>query len=230
MTSSSIINKAESALDPEMAIIVYRNNQNTSSYYLESRRIRKGKMLEGVPLTEKCLSNIVNAISESKADIPHGRLPGNMLFADSRLGVEKYVWYRAPEKRRFYFTKGLNIPEGEILIPGIIYVVSSGVLSVYAFIGNKPKRKLYKAPFFNIYEGGNVCLGSAKVAKPKNMSYQGVIDYWEKMFWQSEFANLLGGNPIKGNLATITKQCIETGVKFPLSELTPIKKTLEDLL
>lgn len=103
-------------------------------------------------------------------------------------------------------------------------------MSVYAFMGSKPKRKLYRAPFFNVYDDNHVCLGTAKAKKPKELTYKNIMTYWEQMFWGSEFAGLISANPVKGNLTTIMKQCIKTGCKFPVSELLPIKRTLEELL
>ena len=81
-----------------------------------------------------------------------------------------------------------------------------------------------------VYVDGKVCLGSAKVDKPYELTFESVMRYWEKMFWASEFAHLLGGNPVKGNLSTITKNCISTGCKFPDSELIPVKQKLKSLI
>ena len=47
---------------PEMAIIVYKNN---NKYYLERRDIINGKMASGVPLTEKCLTDIFDVKNTS---------------------------------------------------------------------------------------------------------------------------------------------------------------------
>ena len=52
----------------------------------------------------------------------------------------------------------------------------------------------------------HVCLGNAKVEKPVDNSFTTIIDYWEKMFWGSDFSHILGPNPVKGNLAIITKK------------------------
>lgn len=62
---------------PEMAIIVYKNN---NKYYLERRDIINGKMASGVPLTEKCLTDIFDVISSEGSDILHGAVPENLLL------------------------------------------------------------------------------------------------------------------------------------------------------
>ncbi len=219
-----------SSLKPKMAIVVYKDN---STYYLERRDIVKGKMGEGVPLTEKCLSDISEVLTNASSNIVHGTVPAFMLYADCRPGHEKYIWYRKPEKRRMFFSKKLNIPTGEMNLPGLIYKVEGNGLSVFAVKrkrGISLKTKLYQAPFFNT-NSGSVCLGSAKVKEPSELTYLSIIQKWEDKFWLSEFDHLLGGNPIKGNLSSVTKKCIKTGCEFPLDELIPIrKKTIKDLL
>lgn len=214
-------------LSPEMAIIVYKYDQK---YYLERRDIVNGKMATGIPLTEKCLTDIFDTISSEDSDTIHGLIPNNLLYADGRCGREKYVWYNKPEKRSVFFNKEAGVPDGEMWVPGLVYVASATSLSVFAFKGKKPKNKLFTAPFFNIYNDGRVCLGSAKVDKPSELTYQSIIQYWEKMFWASEFVHILGDNPVKNNLSTITKTCIETGDYFPEVELLSTKTNLKDLL
>lgn len=210
-------------LIPKMAIIVYHSD--TDIFYLERRNIGEDGNLEaGVPLTEECLTNIVKCLSSSEKDIVHGILPSGLLYADCRTGRNKYVWYRKEEKRMLYFNEQLGISNGEMYVPGLVYHVSGGTLAVYAYKGKLTERsKLFRAPFFNV-SSSSVCLGSAKVEKPEEMTYEHVLAYWEQMFWQSEFTHLLGGNPVKGNLSIITKHCIETGCRFPKEELIQCKK------
>ena len=76
----------------------------------------------------------------------------------------------------------------------------------------------------------SVCLGSAKVRKPKDDTFEAWIEYWEQMFWKSEFSHILGSNPINGNLAVITKKCIKEGCPFPMELLIRNKTTLSNLL
>ena len=227
MTTSEILDRAEGALTPQMAIIV--NSMGYSEYYLERRDIVDGKMTAAVPLTRECLTDIVNTLSSDEKDIIHGSIPANMIYADSRRGFEKYIWFNPPERRKLYFHSSLNIPNGEMLVPGLLYVVIEGTLSIYAFKGRKPKNKLFRAPFFNTYTNGSVCLGNAKAKKASELTYASIIQYWEDMFWKSEFVSTLF-NPIEGNLSTLTRQLIKSGEKFPESKLLPVETTLKRLL
>lgn len=69
-------------------------------------------------------------------------------------------------------------------------------LSIYAYKDKKltEKTELYAAPFFNV-TGANVCLGSAKIDKPRDLTYKNLLEYWEKKFWLTEFHTWAEGQP-----------------------------------
>ena len=219
---------------PEMALVVYRNNK-TGSIYIESHKINaEGRMLAGCPLTLKCITELVETFSVEQGTVPQGAVPGNLLFFDTRKGHERYVWYNPPGKRMMYFSRSLNIEDGEYCLPGIIYDTNGENLNVYAFKGKKPEAetKLFKAPLFNV-TGQKVCLGNAKIKFPDNSTFIAFIEYWEKKFWLTEFSHLGGNiNPTKSNLVTVTKGMRES---FDCNELIPFEKnkkilTLKELL
>ena len=219
---------------PEMALVVYKNNQ-TGSIYIESHKINAGgQMLAGCPLTLKCITELVESFSVEQGTVPHGIVPENLLYFDTRKGHERYVWYNPPGKRMMFFSKSLNIEDGEYHLPGIIYDTGGENLDVYTFKGEKPEAesKLFKAPLFNVTEQ-KVCLGNAKIKFPDNPTFSAYIEYWEKKFWLTEFSHLGGSqNPTKSNLVAVTKKMTES---FDYNELVPVKKnkkthTLKDIL
>jgi len=229
---NSLTEKFAETYTPKMAIIVYGAEQDRS-VYLEQRDIAYGKMGAGRPLTKACITNVIRALTEDNEDIEkgfHGVIPKNLLYADTTTGHTKLVWYNPPQKRKAYFVKDLGIPDGDLGVPGIVYVVENSGLSVFAFKGKTPNNRLYRAPFFNIYDKGKVCLGNAKTKKPTQQTYLEAIEYWEELFWNSEFSHILGDNPIDGNLAVITKTCIETGSQIPSNKLKLMNTTLKDLM
>lgn len=216
---------------PVQSIVVYQNN---NEYYLESHPIENGKMGAGAPLTEDIIIEIAESFSsKSKSIIYHkGLLPANVLQFDNRIGFNNIAWYRLPEKRQMFFVKDLHIPSGVISVPGLIYQLKENEISVHSFKGNKaPKAntKLFRAPFFNVYQDNSVCMGNAKVRKPSQLTLENIIKYWEDKFWLSEFSHV-NNNPIKGNLSTLCKNLIASGDPFPESELLPINKTVEEVL
>jgi len=221
-----IDDKMDKELRPFISIIGYKNQDD---YYFETHPIDKTDegytMGVGAPLTVECISEIASNFSVEYSMEPHGCMPSNLLYFDNRVGHQRYIWYNLPRKRMMYFTKSLNIEDGEYCVPGIIYVVTGDKLDVYAFKGKKPKSELFKAPYFNVSDAA-VCLGVAKVAYPDNPSFSDFLKYWEDKFWLTEFSHL-GRNPIKGNLVLVTKKSKE---KFDEKVLLPSDKTLKDLL
>ena len=220
-------------LTPTDALIFY---DTSSGKYVEHRNIVNGRMMAGQPLEIKQFSQMVRLVEryaekQQQMTAIGGPIPANLLYADPNIDRMKLVWWRSPEERKVYFSDSLGIPNGVIKVPGMVYSVKgTGSLSVWSFKGKRPRGVLYKAPYFNIYADGRVCLGSSKTAKPKNNTFEEWIAYWEKMFWQSEFAHLISENPIEGNLTTITKQCINQGCPFPVDVLKRANVKLNDLL
>ncbi len=225
---SKILNEKLEATD---ALVFYKSNLNEGAY-VEHRTIKDGAMCAGRPLEVNVIAKLLKTVDKfahgttSMVSL-HGEIPENLLYASTSIDSYKLVWYRKPEKRMFFFSEGLDIPNGEVMVPGLVYVTDGVGMSMYAFKGSKPKRVLYHAPFFNV--GNNVCLGNGKLQKPKDQTYENWMKYWEDLFWRTEFSHILGGNPVKGNLATIMKDCIKNDRPFPTESLKLLKVTLQSL-
>ena len=230
---NNLTKKLGEVYNPFGAIIAYKSNVDTS-YYLEFRKIKNGEFQSAKPLTQNEIGNLLENVRRSSKQIVrglHGKIPSNLLYCSTDVVNVKLVWYRPPEKRRLFFKQSLDMPNGEIYVPGMIYYVYDKSLFVYAYKGKKPESNtLYRAPFMNVYEDCRICLGDAKVHKPDEMTFEKVIDYWEKMFWLSEFSHLIGTNPVKGNLTTITKELMATGKPFPTNVLKKTQMTLKKLI
>lgn len=224
-------------LQPRAALIVYaqendRYSINDNSYFIEARDINEnGIMGEGRPVTVEFMNELVRGYSERHSATPYGRIPSNLLWCDPRKGSEKYIWYNPPRKRMMFFKESLKIENAEYYLPGIIYVAEESSLNVYAYKDKEltEKTKLYAAPLFNV-TGSSVCLGSAKIEKPKDLTCANLLDYWEKKFWLTEFSHLgNNGNPTKSNLVLVTKSAKDK--PFDLDELKPLNKLqLKDIL
>ena len=218
-------------LIPKAALIAYAS-ENERNFFLEIRDIDdQGNMTEGRPVPLEFMNELVKGYSERHSSTPYGKIPSNLMYCDSRKGSERYVWYNPPGKRMMFFIPGLEIENAEYNLPGIIYETNGNSLNVYACKGKvlTDETELYTAPFFNV-TGASVCLGSAKIEKPKNLTYENLLEYWEKKFWLTEFSHLGGGgNPTKSNLVLVTKAAKDK--PFDLDELQPLKKLkLKDIL
>ena len=229
----SLIDELKKKLEPTEALIFY---QCSGDVYVEHRSITNGRMGAGQPLDADQLARMVRCAEKyAKEQSPISRIggpiPKNLLYASTDTDMMKLVWWRAPEERKMFFSDEIGIPNGVMSVPGMVYSVKgTGTLSVWCFRGRKPRGVLYRAPFFNVYQDGHVCLGNSKTEKPRENTFAEWQAYWEKMFWQSEFASLIADNPVEGNLATITKQCIEQHTPFPVDVMKRARQTLDELL
>ena len=228
----SLIDELKKRLEPTEALIFY---QCSGDVYVEHRSITNGRMGAGQPLDADQLAKMVRCAEKyAKEQVRHGSLSGpvpmNLLYASTDLDQMRLVWWRKPEERRLFFSDELGIPDGVMRVPGMVYSVSNDRLSVWSFRGQKPRGVLYRAPFFNVYQDGRVCLGNSKADKPTGTSFDEWMLYWEKLFWQSEFASLIADNPVEGNLSTITRRCIADGTPFPVEVMKRASVTLADVL
>lgn len=216
---------------PAAALIAYRNDKEDC--YLETRPILKnGTMGVTKPVTRSFLNSLLSSFSVTYAQTPVGTVPRNLLYADSRPGKEKYVWWEPAQIRHQSFVKNLEMEDGDYPMPAVVYMVDRDVLSVFAIKDRKPKEntRLYRGPFFNYYEDGHICLGDSHVVMPDPLTWTSLLQCWQNLFWNSTNSHIMNyGNPIKGNLVSILKEH-KTKDSFDCSLLVPIKKTLKDLL
>lgn len=222
----------ESKLVPTDALVFYKSTLSGGGSYVEHRPIRNAMMCAGTPLEVNTLAKMMKAVDKFAHDTAsivslHGEIPKGLLYAATGIDNYKLVWYRSPERRMMYFAEILGIPNGWMRVPGLVYATDGKRLRVFAYKGPKPKDVLFKAPFFNT--GDYVCLGNARIQKPKEQTYLNWMRYWEDMFWKSEFVHILGENPIDGNLSLVTKGCISGSKPFPLDLLKKSNITLHKL-
>ena len=207
-------------------------SEDDRNFFLEIREIDdRGNMTEGRPVTVQFMNALVKGYSERHSTTPYGKIPSNLLYCDPRKGSERYVWYNPPHKRMMFFSPSLEIENAEYNLPGVIYEAGEHGMRIYAYKGNVPgpDTVLYAAPFFNV-TGSSVCLGSARIEKPRDPTYANLLEYWERKFWLTEFSHLGGsGNPTKSNLVLVTKAARDRD--FNLDELKPLNNMkLKDIL
>lgn len=230
--TNQLTREINSVIYPQAVLIAYCSEDH-KKHFLELRAIDgNGDMCEGCPVTVEFMNELVRNYSDVQDATPHGVLPPNLLFCDTRKGNEKYIWYNPPQKRMMYFVKDLNIDDAEYYVPGVIYEASeNGQFSIYAFKGDMPtpETPLFAAPFFNV-TGAKVCLGTAKIEKPVCPTFTVLLDYFEKRFWLTEFSHLgAAGNPTKSNLVLVTKNAHDC--PFDMNELKPLNRLkLKDIL
>jgi PRTRC genetic system protein B len=229
---------------PELSIVVYKADQSYGfygdKYYLEAHQINEqGQLLEGKPLLQETIQGIVDTFYSEQKDKSSlkGVIPENLLiYKPMPAGKYLLAWYRPAAIKFFHFAKPLKLTSGKMWTPNLLYCVDGNDLFVYAMKKDgRPdeKTKLYRAPFHNIYDDGEVCLGNASVKKPSDKTFLSVIKYWEDMFWLSEFSHLNGAsNPTKTELKKVYEMLLKSTRKkwADIDELKESKRQIKSIL
>lgn len=219
-----------SSFKPVLNIVVYRSENKLSGgddFYLESHDVNpEGNIMAGKPLKQETLDDIVNVFFDDRKNLSQisGMIPDNLLSFELKPGGHyKMVWYRPAEIRVVHHAAQLKLPSAKCWVPATVYVAERSQLNVYALSSSaRPKEntKIWKAPYFNTNDHGNVCLGSAKVQKPKDKTYQNIMNYWESIFWLSEFTHENGQGKVKSkNLISVWKKLLASKTKLKWSDI-----------
>lgn len=223
---------------PELLVTIYRNG---GQYYLESHDItEKGEVMAGKPLQQTVIQEMVDVFFDEKKNKSEitGFMHGNLLSYQSLPGGQyKLVWFRPAEKRIIHHVAALKLPSGKTWVPAMVYSVERDRLSVYALSADErplPVTRLYYAPFFNVSDSGEVCLGNAKVSKPKEKTFNSVIKYWEDLFWLSVFSHVNGEQKVKSkDLKEVWHKMLKSKCKLKwedINELKLSKQTVQSIL
>jgi PRTRC genetic system protein B len=229
-----------STYKPQLSIVVYQGD-NEREYYLESHTISpEGGVMEGKPLLQETMQGIVDVFFDERKNMVaiKGLMPDNLLsFGLLPGGNYRMMWYRPAEIRVIHFAAQLKLPTNKVWVPPMIYQVNRDSLDVFCFKGaQRPKQesKIYLAPYFNVSDDGDVCLGNARVKMPAEKTYQSLMKYWEDLFWLSEFTHLNGNNKTKTDMQEVWKKLLASKTKLKwtdINELMPYeKKTLKHIL
>lgn len=224
---------------PRSALVIYETKGTNTDRYVEYFDMDKnGNPVNAHPLTVREANALAKALrtdkEKNKAFLkPKGILPTNILHINpSEKG--SVLWYTKEQQRQLYFVDNLGIPNGKAQVPTILWYANKNSLFVFGLAsGRRPTEKtpLHYAPFFNVYENGNVCMGTVNIEIQNSASLEKFTTAWEDYFFNSYFSHLLGGyDPIKGNCVQLWKDLIDTDKAFPKKVLKKNSRTLKNLL
>ena len=226
---------------PTTALVFYQNDEINKDTYVEHFDMDKnGNPINAHPLTEREAKELVKALTintqkEKSQDFlkPKGILPTHILHINpSENG--SVLWFTKSMKRQLYFTENLEIPNGMAEVPAMLWLANKRNLKIFALSSNlRPTEKtsLFYAPFFNVYEDGNVCMGTVDVNIQNSTSLEEFTKKWEDYFFNSYFSHLMNEhNPIKGNCVSLWKNLVGTDNSFPKEVLKNANRILKNLL
>lgn len=217
----STISKHDIAnFEPVQAVIVYKRHE---AVYLENHMLfshdGKFKWGEGMPLQKSHLSSLAKTLGDQTFSPMRidGVIPERLLFFKQSFTSTLLIWWLPPSKHKLYFKPVLKMPNAVYNLPGLILVADRGSLDIYAVKGNKKpdlKTKLFKAPFHNTSNTGDVCLGSTGDRKVKD-EVNAEMARMERQFFNSRFTHGGQGNVLKGHNINLV---LKAAIKKPFNE------------
>jgi len=222
---------------PTSALIFYQADGDSSKSYVEHYDMNKeGNPINAHPLTVREAKRLAEALHTDdekdrllKSD---GILDSTILSFDAKLG--KIIWFTKAQYRQLHFSKGLGIPSGNAHTPALLWMADRESLSIFALASSRrptPNTELYHAPFFNVYQKGNVCMGSVDIEVSETSSIKELTKLWEAYFFNSYFSHLMSEhNPINGNCVLLWESLVNTEKLFPNEVLLKNSQKLKDKL
>jgi PRTRC genetic system protein B len=223
---------------PKSALVFYQTKGTNSDKYVEYFDMdKKGNPINAHPLTLREANQLAKALKTAKEWKEPG-MKSKGIMGDTILHLDpiknKVIWFTKSMQRELCFTENLGISKGMANLPPMLWIANKTSLAVFALGTNRrptEKTKLYNAPFFNVYENGNVCMGTVDVQIKKTVFLEEFTSTWEGYFFNSHFSHLMPDyNPIKGNCVTLWESLINTNKVFPKEVLQKSAKTLKNLL
>ena len=224
---------------PKSALVFYEANGKDTDMFVEHFDMdNNGIPINAHPLTVKEANVLAKSLQtddeKNQAFLkPKGILPTNILHINPSAEKATVLWYTKAKQRQLYFVDSLGIPNGKAQVPPMLWLASKNSLSVFALANDRrptEKTPLHYAPFFNIYEKGNVCMGTVGIDVKNSASVEEFIQAWEHYFFNSYFSHSLCENLTKKNIVNLWKDLISTDKPFPKEVLKKNNKTLKNLL
>ncbi len=135
-------------------------------------------------------SDLEALIDGLRGSIPVEFLPHHVLSRTQ----DSVVWWVPSTIHPMFYSKnkgdeleelsGKRFPQ-----PALLFRASAGRLSIRALAANvrpEPGTALFRAPYWNLYDSGDVCLGSTKVPRDASVA---ALPRWEHAFFESEFTH-----------------------------------------
>jgi PRTRC genetic system protein B len=230
-------------LSPTMAIIVYQDrSEYQQQCFLEKREIKivgdRFRFMAPVAMADDTLQEISKFYMKSRSSVMGfgGLISPHILFGVNKAGLTSVMWYRPAMKRALNFSSSLKIKgASNVDVPATLYLVVNNNLYVFALItDDRPTEntKIYKAPYFNIYEDGRVCLGTANVGRKQNV-YEKEAERFERGFYMAEQNGGDSEHNCKTALPKLWSSLIKTKSAFPSKKelvLHPKYKNVLDLM
>ncbi|AOJ10063.1 PRTRC system protein B [Burkholderia mayonis] len=218
----------------ESAILFYANQAGTQYATIHSiMHDRDGHPLIGAG-QPVCRAALIDALVElDRNAAPKAEfLPPNVLGSSST-GV---TWWCPPSMRRVFFNcKELGVRTAVVPHPGLVFQAANTGFRVFSVkTAERPcaDTPLFEPPYFNTWDAGQICIGSAQVPTRVEVS---AIAGWEAGFFDSAFTHPNHGRDrvkFKRGIFAFWRDMLDGkfGETFPLKLLVPTSWTAGQLV
>lgn len=187
------------------------------------------KLGAGAPITKRDFDDMINYFSARQKEKQQESIlvgdPRHLLFCDQHLMHQDYLWLVPAGEKDLLFSKDCGVKDGKMIIPNLIFhAKGTHSLTVVAIRDKELSEKsvLYHAPFLNVYQNGNVCLGTAsRNMVTRSKTFMDFTQSWENVFFGSKFSHGVADH--LPNLKKLTAAAIKSKTAFPEKELKPYK-------
>lgn len=184
----------------------------------------------GTPLNRQALIYAVRQVA--KEALPKGEFLTPNVLSISPTAVT--WWCPAGERRVFFDCKELGKRSAVVPHPALVFQASHAGFRVFALCGEDrpvPTTVLHEPPYFNTWDQGKICIGSAHVPKQIDVAS---ITGWEESFFNSAFTHPnVGGQRVnyeRGAYAFWKDMLEGKFPNYPKTVLIPMNLTLADLI
>jgi PRTRC genetic system protein B len=190
-------------------------------------------ILPGRPMTAFAVARLARRLTKRWQG---GFIPAMLLYQDSGA----IAWWVPPAKRRIWFRcAGGELGAGErsevVSHPGLVFCVSTTrKWYVWAIKGReRPSEgtKLFRAPYFNVWDGGQICVGNVDL--PERATAE-KIEEWTGAFFDSWFTHPNVRNGLvqyRGGAYTFWRDMLNgKHPEFPETVLVELGSTLGEAL
>jgi len=209
------------------ALLIYREQQRSFITLHRVERRKQGPPLLGPaqPLTTAFVEDLVESLGGGAAAEV---LPETVLAKSDHL----IAWWTPRRRRQMFFEnsegKAAELNGKLFPQPPLVWRVANGTLKIRALCENRrpiAETALAVAPFWNLSEDGQVCLGSMRCPDSASVA---TIASWETGFYESAFTHANVGRLTRhpGGHDALWAKLAQTRKPFPRKALISIPQTL----
>jgi len=176
---------------PHMRLNVYKNHDN--AYYLETEEADEinGEIVfkPAIPFRTDHLISLAESILVEENSSTLSIFPEDLLYISNH----SCIIFQKPQMQLLKFSKSLKIKNQQYPLPGLIFLLNNTSLYVYAYFGKERPHnatELFKAPFYNMFTEGQICMGDNKMHKLSGIKNKyDAIHIARSIFFESEFSH-----------------------------------------